>query len=95
MAPDVKLFTNGASLFANTVKMLSDVGLAALVGGTTRDGFVATLAGFAETREGFAPACVGDVKTVGGETTAGPSSALSQSAAVSAGTLSGVTGRRL
>jgi hypothetical protein len=61
--------------------MFADVGLAAAVRGTTRDGFGETFAD--------------DVKTVGGEATGGPSSALSQSDAASAGTLTGVTGRRL
>jgi hypothetical protein len=89
----VKLFVTSATRFPA-------VELASAVGAAARDEGGAALAGFVATRTGLARAGgggerVGDVKTVGGATTAGPSSALSQSDAASAGTPTGVTGRRL
>jgi hypothetical protein len=102
VVPGAKLFATGVTLFGNTVtlffnaaKKSADGGLAASVDMAARDDFVATRGCFPSPRDGFAPTCVGDVKTVGGEATAGPSSALSQSDAASAGTPTGVTGRRL
>jgi hypothetical protein len=77
-------------MLVTSAKKFVDVSLAAAVGGTprgaaTRDGGRVTVAG-----RGTA---AGDVKTLGGAATAGPNSALSQSDAARAGTLTGVTGR--
>jgi hypothetical protein len=88
------------NLFVNAAKKFAGVGLAASVDVVPRDEGGAALAGFVATPTGLARAGgggerVGDVKTVGGATTAGPSSALPQSDAASAGTPTGVTGRRL
>ena len=102
VAPDGIMFANGASMAVNCVNMFADVGPVAAVGRATRDCAGATRACSGATRDRsgatrdcFGATFAGDAKTLGGVATAGPSSALSQSDAASAGVLTGVTGRRL